>query len=134
VHRESVPPVAFFLTFGATGIANTAATRFLPQGYSTVTAGTTSLDFRIGAPCFVARIDMNARVAGGAGQTMTGVVRKNGAPTAAALATASNATTGSQTLAAPLSFLPGDTLGVEVDKSAGFASPTDLFYTLTIYI
>lgn len=133
MHREGQPPLGFILTFGAINVTNTAAARFLPLGYAAASAPATTLDFPVSIPMTVFRIDFSARVAGSAGQTMTGVLRKNGAATAATLATASNATTGSQVLATPVSFVPGDTIGFEVDKSTGFTSPTDLFYTIGVY-
>jgi hypothetical protein len=63
---------------------------------------------------------------------MTGSLRKNGAAVMS-LATASNATTGSQTASAAVSFAPGDTWGFEVTKSGNFVSPSDIAYTLGIY-
>ncbi len=133
-HNESRPPRTANLYMGSNSLSNSNATRYLSPGYNTGQASANILTLPVSATFVVYRIDLLVRTAGAAGQTLTGTLFKNGGATAMALATASNATTGSQTAATPISFSPGDNWYFELTKSNGFTSGLDYWYTLGIYI
>jgi hypothetical protein len=118
---------------GANTITGTTTTRYLATGYESGTASANALDMPVTKAFKVDSMRMFARVGGTAGATITATMRKNGASVgAAALATASDATSGSSTFTA-VSYAPGDTWGFQVDKSAGIAtSPADIFWSIGI--
>lgn len=120
----------FAWVFGAQSVGSTTAARFLPLGYFAGSAPTTELDHDVGLALAVTAIRLRVRVAGMAGGNLVGALRKNGA-VAAALTTVSTALTGAAVVAA--TFAPGDLVGFQVTKSAGFTSGTDVLYTVTGY-
>lgn len=116
---------------GANTLTGTTTTRYLATGYEAGTASANVLDMPVTKAFKADSLRMLARVGGTAGQTITGTLRKNGASVgAAALATASDATSGSSTFTA-VSYAAGDTWGFQVDKSGAIAtSPADIFWSV----
>lgn len=116
---------------GANTITGTTTTRYLSVGFNTGTASANILDMHVRKPFKIDSLGMLARVGGTAGQTITATVRKNGATVGTAvLTTASDATSGNSSFTA-VSYVAGDTWGLQVDKSGAIAtSPTDIVYTV----
>lgn len=118
---------------GASTITGTTTTRYLATGYESGTASANALDMPVAKAFSINAIRMFARLGGTAGETITARVRKNGATAGTALVTASDATSGAVTFLSPVSYAPGDTWGLQIDKSGAIAtSPTDIFWSVGI--
>ena len=115
-------------SFGARDVTNTTATRFLPEGFYTGTAPTTTIDYRTGVAFTWSRGDYAQRLAAGAGNYIFGI-RKNGV-VVQTLSLAANGTAAGGTFTA-VSFAIGDTYGVQLDKSSGFSAGADLTFNLS---
>lgn len=115
---------------GANTLTGTTTTRYLITGYTSGTASSNPLDMPVVKAFKIDSLRMFARVGGTAGQTITATVRKNGVGVGTAiLTTASDATSGSSSFTA-VSLSPGDTWGLQIDKSGAIAtSPTDIFWS-----
>lgn len=116
---------------GANTLTGTTTTRYLSVGFNTGTASSNILDMDVRKPFSINALGMLARVGGTAGQTITATIRKNGATVGTAvLTTASDATSGNNTFTA-VTFVAGDTWGLQIDKSGAIAtSPSDIIYTV----
>lgn len=116
------------MSFGAASISTSTTTRYLPPGYLSSTAPTTSVDIRASEAFSVTRLSYNSRNAGTGGNTVSARLRKNGSIVGTITHAATSASgTGTFT---QVDFAQGDRYGVQIDKSGTIGTPDD--YTITL--
>lgn len=121
----SVGPIPY-PQFSARQVDTTTTTRYLPFGYTNAVAPTTPQDMPVVRAFSLSTMTVFNNGTGLGASTITYAMRKNGLATALAVTMLPTDTEESIAVTA-VSFLPGDTWGVEVTKSGAItASPTDI--------
>jgi hypothetical protein len=120
--------------FGASSIAATAVARFIPPGYVTGTAPTTTVSFRSPSrPTIWKNLQVHARVAGVGAATLTFTILVNGVATtlsAAGVATLTDWNDLTHVVLVPANAL----IDLQSTKSAAITtSPADILASVEVY-